>query len=42
MERKQESLYKYEVYCPVCGTTWKRKTICKLVRDSEMGCDDYE
>lgn len=33
MERKQENLYKYEVYCPVCGATWKRKTRCKLVRD---------
>lgn len=36
MDRKQESLYKYEVYCPVCGATWKRKTRCKLVRDSDL------
>lgn len=36
MERIQESLYKYEVYCPVCGATWKRKTRCKLVRDSDL------
>lgn len=35
-ESKQESLYKYEVYCPVCGATWKRKTRCKLVRDSDL------
>ena len=36
IDRKQESLYKYEVYCPVCGATWKRKTRCKLVRDSDL------
>jgi len=36
MDRKQESLHKYEVYCPVCGATWKRKTRCKLVRDSDL------
>lgn len=22
--------------CPVCGATWKRKTRCKLVRDSDL------
>lgn len=36
MEKKQENLYKYEVYCPVCGATWRRKSKCKLVRDSDL------
>ena len=23
-------------FCPVCGATWRRKTRCKLVRDSDL------
>lgn len=29
-ERKERP-YKYEVYCPICGTTWLRKRKCKVV-----------
>ena len=25
-------IYKYEVYCPKCGKTWKRKTLSKAVK----------
>lgn len=32
LRKKKENLYKYEVYCPECGTTWRRKTKCKLVQ----------
>lgn len=32
LRNKRENLYKYEVYCPECGATWRRKTKCKLVQ----------
>lgn len=32
LRKKKENSYKYEVYCPKCGATWRRKSKCKLVQ----------
>lgn len=34
MERPEVkmSIYKYEMYCPVCGASWKYKTLCEAIR----------
>ena len=31
-EVKAKSVYRYELYCPCCGATWKYKNICQAVK----------
>lgn len=33
--RKTVSQYKYELYCPVCGATWKYKCNCQAVQNPQ-------
>ncbi len=35
LRKKKENSYKYEVYCPKCGATCRRKSKCKLVQHPE-------
>lgn len=32
LRKKEVNPYKYEVYCPKCGATWRRKSKCKLIQ----------
>lgn len=39
--RRDTAVYKYEVYCSVCGNKWRRKRDCDLTQSIKRGDNRY-